>query len=156
AWMPTFIFPAWLQRLTVVMPTRWAVDGLDAMTWRGLDGSAAIMPTVLLIGFAILFGVLALARFRWDEGYRMRGCLAGARRGTSSEGGRATFYDVRLTLRTCVVRSWQSGDGDSLVTHANNRNISINLRDRFPFPYARRDGREFIKLARRMNPETFF
>jgi linearmycin/streptolysin S transport system permease protein len=67
AWMPTFIFPAWLQRLTVVMPTRWAVDGLDAMTWRGLDGSAAIMPTVMLIGFAILFGSLALARFRWEE-----------------------------------------------------------------------------------------
>jgi linearmycin/streptolysin S transport system permease protein len=67
AWMPTFIFPAWLQRLTVVMPTRWAVDGLDAMTWRGLDGSAAIMPTVMLIGFAVLFGSLALARFRWEE-----------------------------------------------------------------------------------------
>ena len=67
AWMPTFIFPAWLQRLTVVMPTRWAVDGLDAMTWRGLDGSAAVMPTVMLIGFAILFGSLALARFRWEE-----------------------------------------------------------------------------------------
>jgi ABC-2 type transport system permease protein len=67
AWMPTFIFPAWLQRLTVVMPTRWAVDGLDAMTWRGLDGRAAILPTVMLIGFAVLFGTLALARFRWEE-----------------------------------------------------------------------------------------
>jgi ABC-2 type transport system permease protein len=67
AWMPTFIFPAWLQRLTVVIPTRWAVDGLDAMTWRGLDASAAILPTLMLIGFAILFGSLALARFRWEE-----------------------------------------------------------------------------------------
>ena len=54
------------------------------------------------------------------------------------------------------MRSWQSGDVDSLVTHANNRNVSINLRDRFPFPYTRRDAREFIKLARRMHPETFF
>lgn len=67
AWMPTFIFPAWLQRLTVVMPTRWAVDGLDAMTWRGLNGSAAVMPTIMLIGFAVLFGTLALVRFRWEE-----------------------------------------------------------------------------------------
>jgi len=32
AWVPTFIFPQWLQKLTVVVPTRWAVDGLDAMT----------------------------------------------------------------------------------------------------------------------------
>jgi ABC-2 type transport system permease protein len=67
AWMPTFIFPGWLQRLTVVIPTRWAVDGLDAMTWRGLDGSAAVMPTLALLGFAVLFGGLALARFRWEE-----------------------------------------------------------------------------------------
>jgi linearmycin/streptolysin S transport system permease protein len=67
AWMPTFIFPAWLQRLTVVMPTRWAVDGLDAMTWRGLNGSAAVMPTLMLIAFAVLFATLAVMRFRWEE-----------------------------------------------------------------------------------------
>ena len=67
AWMPTFFFPAWLQRLTVVVPVRWAVDGLDAMTWRGLGFSAAIAPTLMLLGFATLFGALALLRFPWDE-----------------------------------------------------------------------------------------
>lgn len=67
AWVPTFIFPAWLQRLTVVVPARWAVDGLDAMTWRGLGLEAALLPTGMLLGFSILFGALALARFRWDE-----------------------------------------------------------------------------------------
>src|SRR5262249_29290429 len=36
AWVPTFIFPQWLQKFTVVVPTRWAMDGIDAMTWRGL------------------------------------------------------------------------------------------------------------------------
>ena len=45
AWVPTFIFPAWLQQLTVVVPARWAVDGLDAMTWRGLGLSGAVVPT---------------------------------------------------------------------------------------------------------------
>jgi RimJ/RimL family protein N-acetyltransferase len=63
---------------------------------------------------------------------------------------------MKLALRTCEVRSWQPRDVNSLVTHANNRNVSINLRDRFPFPYTSRDGREFIKMARRMTPETFF
>jgi ribosomal-protein-alanine N-acetyltransferase len=63
---------------------------------------------------------------------------------------------MTLKLRTCEVRSWQPRDVSSLVTHANNRNVSINLRDRFPFPYTRRDGREFIKMARRMKPESFF
>jgi ABC-2 type transport system permease protein len=67
AWVPTFIFPAWLQRLTVVVPARWAVDGLDAMTWRGFGLSAAVLPTLVLLGFAALFAALAVARFRWEE-----------------------------------------------------------------------------------------
>ena len=67
AWVPTFVFPAWLQQLTVVMPTRWAVDGLDAMTWRGLGLDAAMAPVGVLLGFAAAFGVLAVARFRWEE-----------------------------------------------------------------------------------------
>jgi ABC-2 type transport system permease protein len=67
AWVPTFIFPGWLQQLTVVVPARWAVDGLDAMTWRGLGLGAAIAPTAVLLGFAALFGVLAALRFRWEE-----------------------------------------------------------------------------------------
>jgi ABC-2 type transport system permease protein len=67
AWVPSFIFPAWLQRLTVVIPARWAVDGFDAMTWRGLGFGAALLPAAVMIGFALLFGTLAVARFRWDE-----------------------------------------------------------------------------------------
>lgn len=67
AWVPTFIFPAWLQQATVVIPARWAVDGLDAMTWRGLGASAAVMPTLVLLGFAVLFGTVAVSRFRWEE-----------------------------------------------------------------------------------------
>jgi ABC-2 type transport system permease protein len=60
-WVPTFIFPLWLQKITVVVPTRWAMDGLDAMVWRGLGFSAAIWPT-----FFGLFAGVALARFRWE------------------------------------------------------------------------------------------
>jgi len=67
AWVPSFIFPAWLQRITVVIPARWAVDGLDAMTWRGLPLQAAVMPTIVMLGFAGLFAVLTLSRFRWEE-----------------------------------------------------------------------------------------
>ena len=67
AWVPSFIFPAWLQRITVVIPARWAVDGLDAMTWRGLPLQAAVMPTIVMLGFAVLFAVLTVQRFRWEE-----------------------------------------------------------------------------------------
>jgi ABC-2 type transport system permease protein len=66
AWVPTFIFPQWLQNIAVVVPTRWAVDGLDAMTWRGLGFSAAVGPIAALLGFALVFGGLAVTRFRWE------------------------------------------------------------------------------------------
>ena len=67
AWVPTFVFPQWLQELTFVVPTRWAVDGLDAMTWRGVGFEGAVLPSLVLLGFALLFGSLALVRFRWEE-----------------------------------------------------------------------------------------
>jgi ABC-2 type transport system permease protein len=67
AWVPTFIFPAWLQQLTLVVPIRWAVDGLDAMTWRGIGISGALAPAGVLLGFAALFGIVAWLRFRWEE-----------------------------------------------------------------------------------------
>ena len=67
AWVPSFIFPPWLQTASLIVPTRWAVDGLDAMTWRGLGIEAAIVPTLVLLGFAVLFAGLTLARFRWEE-----------------------------------------------------------------------------------------
>jgi ABC-2 type transport system permease protein len=67
AWVPTFVFPKWLQALTVWIPTRWAMDGLDAVTWRGLGFSAVALPIALLLACALLLGTLAVLRFRWDS-----------------------------------------------------------------------------------------
>ncbi len=67
AWVPSFLFPAWLQKVTLAIPARWAVDGLDATTWRGAS-LLATLPTIgVLLAFAALFGALAVARFRWEE-----------------------------------------------------------------------------------------
>ena len=67
AWVPTFLFPAWLQQATKVVPVRWAVDGFDAMTWRGIGPQGAVLPTLVLLGFAAAFGAIAAAFFRWEE-----------------------------------------------------------------------------------------
>ena len=67
AWVPSFVFPAWLQKLSLFVPTRWAIDGLDAMTWRGLPLEAAVMPVLVLLGFSAMFTALAIARFQWEE-----------------------------------------------------------------------------------------
>lgn len=61
-----------------------------------------------------------------------------------------------LSLERSDVRSWRATDLEPLVRNANNRNIWINLRDRFPYPYGHGDGRRFIRAARKMAPETFF
>ena len=67
AWVPAFLFPQWLQQLTLFVPTRWAIDGLDAVMWRGMGLMSAIAPAAVLLGSAALFGVVAVWRFRWEE-----------------------------------------------------------------------------------------
>jgi ABC-2 type transport system permease protein len=67
AWIPAFVFPAWLQKATLLVPTRWAVDGLDAMTWRGLGFLEALPAMAVLLAFAALFGGIAVWKFRWQE-----------------------------------------------------------------------------------------
>ena len=66
SWIPAFLFPAWLQKLSFMVPTRWAVDGLEGMLWRGLGWDAAVGPILALLGFALLFGAIAIWRFRWE------------------------------------------------------------------------------------------
>jgi len=63
---------------------------------------------------------------------------------------------VLLTLKTCAVRSWRTSDAESLLRHANNRNIWLNLRDAFPHPYTKHDARAYIRSVRDRSPETTF
>ena len=67
AWVPTFVFPEWLQSATLVVPTRWAIDGLEAMTWRGLGIEAAIMPVAAMLAVSAVFAWIAIKRFAWEE-----------------------------------------------------------------------------------------
>jgi [ribosomal protein S5]-alanine N-acetyltransferase len=54
---------------------------------------------------------------------------------------------VELKLQRCTLRDWRLDDVESLAKHANNRRVSINLRDRFPYPYRIEDARNFIERA---------
>jgi ABC-2 type transport system permease protein len=68
AWVPSFLFPEWLQYVTEFVPTRWAVDGFDQMTWRGLPLQSAFLPTAILLGWSALFAAIAVWRFSWEDG----------------------------------------------------------------------------------------
>jgi RimJ/RimL family protein N-acetyltransferase len=63
---------------------------------------------------------------------------------------------VEFVLTHCTLRDWRRGDELSLVRHANNRNVWINLRDRFPHPYTKRDAARWLAYMRSVPPDTHF
>jgi len=67
AWVPSFVFPEWLQRLSQLTPTFWAIEGLSAMTWRGLALDAAVKPVAIMLAFSAAFTAVAMWQFQWDE-----------------------------------------------------------------------------------------
>lgn len=63
---------------------------------------------------------------------------------------------MKLSTERLKLRPWSEGDRDSLVRYANDRRISINMRDRFPFPYTEQDARDWIKIASAASPLANF
>ena len=63
---------------------------------------------------------------------------------------------VELELCRFVIRDWRPEDKSSLVKYANNRNIWINLRDRFPHPYTFSDAEQWIREATEVTTVTHF
>ena len=63
---------------------------------------------------------------------------------------------MQLDLETCGLRSFRESDAAELARHANNRKVSMQLRDRFPHPYTIDDAHEWIAIARGRDPEQNF
>ncbi|RYG31646.1 ABC-2 transporter permease [bacterium] len=63
AWFPSFLMPSWVQPISMLTPSRWAVDGFDAMLWRGGGLTAALQPSLILLVFAAVFAAVAYGRF---------------------------------------------------------------------------------------------
>jgi [ribosomal protein S5]-alanine N-acetyltransferase len=54
------------------------------------------------------------------------------------------------------IRSYHEDDCEAIVRYANNRGVSINLRDGFPYPYTTADAEGWLKIALSTKPETHF
>ena len=64
---------------------------------------------------------------------------------------------MELKLSRCTIRDCRLSDAESLAKHANNRNVSINLRDRFPYPYTIEDAKSFLeRVVAKKIPEQIF
>ena len=63
---------------------------------------------------------------------------------------------MRIELGEWCIRSLVATDAESIAKYANNRRVSLNLRDRFPYPYTRADAEAFLAAAAVQRPETDF
>jgi ABC-2 type transport system permease protein len=63
-WWPLFITPRWMQFLAQITPHGWATTGFNKLLVFSADFSAAVPEMLALLGFAALFGIVAVWRFR--------------------------------------------------------------------------------------------
>jgi ABC-2 type transport system permease protein len=63
-WWPFFLYPDWLQNIARITPHAWATSGFNKLMVFGADFGAAVPNMLALLGFAVVFGVIAIWRFR--------------------------------------------------------------------------------------------
>lgn len=52
--------------------------------------------------------------------------------------------ELQLQGEGFLLRPWRESDLDALVRHADDEQVSRGVSDRFPFPYTRQDGENFL------------
>jgi len=55
-----------------------------------------------------------------------------------------------------ILREWKRSDADALAAIANNKKIWDNVRDRLPFPYTKKDAKEWLELVKKQKVVTTF
>jgi ABC-2 type transport system permease protein len=63
-WWPLFILPKWMQALAKITPHGWANTGFNKLMVFGADFGAVVPEMLALVGFAVVFGIIAVWRFR--------------------------------------------------------------------------------------------
>lgn len=63
-WFPLELFPPTMQTVVKVLPTTWAMQGLTDLSMRGLGMTAVLPETAVLLGFALVFFIIGIFRFR--------------------------------------------------------------------------------------------
>jgi ABC-2 type transport system permease protein len=67
AFVPLAFAPAWIQKVSYVMPLRYLVTGMQDVMARGDGPGAAVLPIVVLLGISAVLTLIAVRLFRWDE-----------------------------------------------------------------------------------------
>ena len=67
ALVPIETLPSWMQHIAVITPPYWAMEGFRSLFLDHAGAGAVVVPTLVLMGFALGFGAFALWRFRFDD-----------------------------------------------------------------------------------------
>jgi len=55
-----------------------------------------------------------------------------------------------------ILRQWKKSDAEALAKIANNKKIWDNVRDRLPYPYTKKDAKEWLSLVKQQKTVTTF
>lgn len=65
-WYPIEAFPDTVATVVHILPTTWAMQGLTDILMRGYGVGGIALEAAVLIGFAIVFFVIGIFRFRYE------------------------------------------------------------------------------------------
>ena len=65
-WYPSELFPEFVRTATKILPTRWAMQGMLNVVMRGQGMDGVLLPSAVLLGFAVVFFAIGVWRFRME------------------------------------------------------------------------------------------
>lgn len=65
-WWPLFITPEWMQFISKITPHAWATDAFNKLMVFGSDFNSVVTNMLVLVGFMVVFGIIAVLRFRTE------------------------------------------------------------------------------------------
>ena len=67
AFVPYEVLPGWAKSVAPATPTYWAMRGFRSVILDGQGIGGVVLPVAVLLGAAVVFGLVALRRFRFDD-----------------------------------------------------------------------------------------
>ena len=67
AWVPVSTMPGWAQAVAPALPTYWAMQGFRDVILHGAGVAHVLRPTLVMLGFAALFTLIAATKFRFED-----------------------------------------------------------------------------------------
>jgi ABC-2 type transport system permease protein len=65
-WWPAFLYPQWLQNISKIVPHAWATEGFNKLMLFGASFGDAAPSMIALAVFGIVFGAIAIWKFRTE------------------------------------------------------------------------------------------